>query len=129
MIRYDIGDVGMANEVSDEGQVLSISGLAGRRQDLIYRTDGEIIDLWNSMPQVVYYNPNVLQWQFVQKDKNKYSLDLCVRGDISGEIPSIVTGLKGVLGADADISVSSSVSLSPVLSSGTRRVIVNEYTK
>ena len=129
MIRYDIGDVGMANEISDEGQVLSIVGLAGRRQDLIYRTDGKIIDLWNSMPKVLYYNPKVIQWQFVQKGRKDYSLYLSVTGDISGEISSIITGLKGVLGEDADITVRSSVSLSPVLSSGKRKVIVNEYTK
>lgn len=132
MIRYDIGDIAMIDKVSKSGDLLSIKNLSGRSQDMILRTDGSAIDFFNSIPKEVYNNPDIiLQWQFTQKDAKKYVLTLCT-SDIESVQETfkqkLISDIKNILGSDAEITINVTTSL-PVLNSGKRRVVTNEYKK
>lgn len=91
MIRYDIGDIASACEYYNDGTIKSIDNLVGRKTDMILRTDGSMIDFWNSCPLEVYYNPAVKQWQFIQKDEKEYLLLLLVSSPISEETENIIS--------------------------------------
>lgn len=132
MIRYDIGDIAMVDQVSKNGDLLSIKNLSGRSQDMILRTDGSAIDFFNSIPKEVYNSPDIiLQWQFTQKDAKKYILTLCT-SDIKSVQETfkkqLISDIKNILGSDAEITINVTTSL-PVLNSGKRRVVTNEYKK
>lgn len=130
MIRYDIGDVARIGDVDANGTILSLKNLAGRSQDMILRTDGTKIDLFNSIPKEVYNNPDVKQWQFAQKSANQYTLILCINSGASAKSKSSWEGVKAslqeLLGTDAEIDIQI-VDTLPVLNSGKRKVVVNEY--
>lgn len=130
MIRYDIGDVARIGDVDANGTILSLKNLAGRSQDMILRTDGTKIDLFNSIPKEVYNNPDVKQWQFAQKSANQYTLILCINSGASAKSKSSWEGVKSslqeLLGTDAEIDIQI-VDTLPVLNSGKRKVVVNEY--
>lgn len=132
MIRYDIGDVAMIDKVAPNGDLLSIKNLSGRSQDMILRTDGSAIDFFNSIPKEVYNNPDIiLQWQFTQKDAKKYVLTLCTSDSESVQESfkqKLISDIKNILGSDAEITINVTTSL-PVLNSGKRRVVTNEYKK
>lgn len=131
MIRYDIGDIAMIDKVSSKGDILSIKNLSGRSQDMILRTDGSGIDFFNSIPKEIYNNPDIiLQWQFTQKDAKKYLLSLCAT-DVNAVSETfkqkLTKDIKAILGEDAELTINVTNSL-PVLNSGKRRVVTNEYT-
>ena len=132
MIRYDIGDVAMIDKVAPNGDLLSIKNLSGRSQDMILRTDGSAIDFFNSIPKEVYNNPDIiLQWQFTQKDAKKYVLTLCTSDSEAVQESfkqKLISDIKNILGSDAEITINVTTSL-PVLNSGKRRVVTNEYKK
>ena len=132
MIRYDIGDVAMIDKVAPNGDLLSIKNLSGRSQDMILRTDGSAIDFFNSIPKEVYNNPDIiLQWQFTQKDAKKYVLTLCTSDSEAVQESfkqKLIGDIKNILGSDAEITINVTTSL-PVLNSGKRRVVTNEYKK
>ena len=131
MIRYDIGDIAMIDKVSSKGDILSIKNLSGRSQDMILRTDGSGIDFFNSIPKEIYNNPDIiLQWQFTQKDAKKYLLSLCatdVKAVSETFKQKLTKDIKAILGEDAELTINVTNSL-PVLNSGKRRVVTNEYT-
>lgn len=129
MIRYDVGDVAMRGDIAANGELLSIKHLAGRKTDLIIRTDGKAIDLWNSFPICIYYSPKIKQWQFIQKDATTYLLKICPSDDtVRADEPTFIQSMKDVLGQDADITIEYLDEI-PVLSSGKRKVIIQEYKK
>lgn len=125
MIRYDIGDIAQIGDIC-EGQVLSIKKLCGRKQDLILKTDGERVDMFNSMPQSIFNNPSIRQWQFIQTDKSCYKLILASASSAFDE--SVIRAeLRAILGNDATILIEFTNDI-PVLSLGKRKSIINEYT-
>lgn len=126
MIRYDIGDVAMVGDVA-EGELLSLKSLSGRKTDLIYTTSGKQIDMFNSITPEIYNNPGVLQWQFVQESRKEYLLRLCLKDEsLKSSEESYKAGLKMLLGDDAEIRVEY-VNEIPVLNSGKRKIVIQNY--
>ena len=126
MIRYDIGDVAMVGDVKD-GELLSLKSLSGRKTDLIYTTSGRQIDLFNSISPEIYNNPDVSQWQFIQKSKDEYQLRLCMKNEsLRISETNILFGLKSLLGIDAKIDIEY-VNKIPVLNSGKRKIVIQNH--
>lgn len=126
IIRYDIGDIASIGEVKD-GILLSIKNLCGRRTDMITRTDGSLVDFYNSIPVEIHNNENVRQFQFIQKGPKEYLLRLNlfdkriqVQEDIYKEL------IKAIVGNDACVNIEF-VNEIAVLNSGKRKIIVNEW--
>lgn len=129
LIRYDIGDLAMVEDRLESGEVASIRNLAGRKTDLIIRTDGTSVDLFNSISPEIYNNPAVCQWQFVQKGVKEYQLILCVRdSSLLARKAHFVELMRKIVGSDAEMDVKF-VNDIPVLSSGKRKVVINEFSK
>lgn len=127
MIRYDIGDVAKIGDVV-HGELVSITSLSGRKTDLIYTTSGKIIDMFNSISSEIYNNPQILQWQFVQEGKFEYVLRLCLKEACAkSNEKEWRESLKLLLGDDAVIRIEY-VNEMPVLSSGKRKIIIQNYT-
>ncbi len=127
MIRYDIGDLAAIAEFGEDGYAKKLTKLSGRASDLIRRTDGSFVDFYNSMPKEVFLNKDISQWQFIQKTEREYLLKISM-ADGSGTLDEgpIIDGMKGILGKDALILIEY-VDEIPVLNSGKRRVIINEW--
>ena len=128
MIRYDIGDLAMVKTRSDDGRIIAIRKLAGRKTDLIYKTDGEVIDLYNSMPKEIYNCRKIKRWQFVQKSEREYELLLMIyKQAVPSELTEYFqTSLRQILGKDSDISISIVNDIS-TSKSGKLRNIKNEW--
>ena len=71
--------------------------------------------------------PDIKQFQFIQKGKNNYLLKLNLDGDFQRSAEIIET-LQNILGDKACIDIET-VEEIPVLASGKRRYIVNEWRK
>lgn len=126
MIRYDTGDIAIAGERDEHGFATTLSNLMGRRNDIIRDTDGNSIDFFNSMPSCIFNNENIRQFQFIQKNKKSYSLILNkVNGKNINE-PLIIDNIKSILGDKAIINIEYNEDI-PVLSSGKRKIVINEY--
>ena len=121
MIRYDTGDMGIFEETGTGFSVLS--KIFGRRMDAIYSTEGKIVS-----PFIFYLVldfAKVKQFQFVQTGKESYVFRLNGSPKAVKE-EAIVQFFKTYLGEDALISFEY-VDEIPLLSSGKRKKIVNEY--
>ena len=126
MIRYDLGDLAVKGK-SINGNVVSIEQLVGRRTDMICRTDGTFFDFFNSCPRSVHNNEDISQWQFIQKSKDTYVLNIKPNNDsVYSQENMIVEDLQKILGDDAKIIVKYETEI-PVQVSGKRKTIINEY--
>ncbi len=123
MIRYDIGDIAKVGEIKD-GIILSIKGLTGRKTDLIYKTNGEVVDMYNSMPTEIFNNPNISQWQFIQETKTKYILNINAKNKGKILVNKIKDDLHFLLGEDSLVYIKFGEEM-PILSSGKRKVITS----
>ncbi|WP_248723159.1 CoF synthetase [Seonamhaeicola sp. ML3] len=121
LIRYDTGDVGCM-DYSVTPPVLK--KIEGRKGDIIFNTKGEIVTHFIVTNLSLY--SNVKQGQLIQTDKTVYTLKLNVNPNFNKE-GEILNLFKGFLGEDASINIKY-VDEIPVLSSGKRRLTINEYT-
>lgn len=126
MIRYDTGDIG--SMVHDENFPWRkyLNHVEGRRLDLLYDTGGNLVSSY-----IVYKNmwqyTEIEQYQLIQEDKKRYTIKINCRKPFTRELQ--LTGeFKSYLGQDADFNVEY-VNEIPLLSSGKRKKIVNNYTK
>lgn len=121
MIRYDTGD--MAIYGKDEAGYPYLSKIYGRRTDTIYNTSGDIVS-----PFIFYMVldfSKIKQFQFIQKDKTEYLFKLNGNSkDVEEE--EIIKYFRNYLGDDANIKFEY-VQEIPLLSSGKRKKIVNEF--
>lgn len=123
LIRYDIGDLGVAGERRN-GILMTIDKLCGRVTDLIYKTSGEAIDFWNSIPTDIYMNPDIIQWQFIQEEAATYRLVLSTRRPGTAEqTDHFRSELQDLLGNGATVHIDF-VDDIPVLSSGKRKSVI-----
>lgn len=125
MIRYDCGDVAVQlppNEYSHGHPVLG--KLMGRRFDLTYSTDGKIVHPLTYGRTFKHFD-SIVQWQFVQIDAKKYVLKVVLR-DEQPNLNEAIEKLYEVLGEDAEISIEI-VNELPILASGKRKAVVNEW--
>lgn len=130
IIRYDNGDVGILgepNEYSNGYPVLK--KLYGRRFDVCYTVDNQPF-FPMTIGRVLKHYDNVAQWQFIQKGQSEYLLKIIMRNDDDANtyLHSAITELKSVLGQAANIMIEQ-VNDIPVLASGKRKPVVNEWKK
>lgn len=129
MIRYEIGDVAAIGNMSDDGIITKIVKLSGRKTDLILKQDGTHVDFFNSVPKEVYNNPKIRQWQFIQHSLDNCTLKLTTVDALTpNEEQFFKASIQDLLGATVTVNIAQ-VDEIPVLSSGKRKVVINEIGK
>lgn len=127
LIRYDTGDTAIfhAGDKNSNGWAY-ISKLYGRRLDLIYDENGTPIHPMN-FARVLKNISGIIQWQFIQKGENEYLLKINEeKGGL--DIDKAVFEIKQIVGKDSKIAVEY-VDEIPVLASGKRKSVINEWKK
>jgi phenylacetate-CoA ligase len=128
LIRYDTGDMAVMNsasQCSDPGPVFT--KVEGRRVDFIYDSRGNLLSPHAITNTMWKYSSAIRQFQFIQSGAADYEIKINPFGRFNKE-DSLIRDLKGFVGSNANIRVSI-VDEIPVLSSGKRRKIVNNYKK
>ena len=126
IVRYDTGDVGIMmppNEKSNGFPILS--KLYGRRLDVCYTTSNQPFSPM-TIGRIMKHYDKIAQWQFVQTGKKNYLLKIVMGNPIEGYLNSAIDTLKETLGVDAEIEIDH-VKEIPVLSSGKRKPVVNQF--
>lgn len=131
IIRYENGDVGMLLPPDDYSNGYPVLGkIYGRRFDVCYSTRNQPLSPM-TIGRTLKHFDEILQWQFIQKDAKLYLLKLILKSsliNVDEYISSIVALLKEPLGDDAEIQIEL-VDDIPVLSSGKRKPVINEWKK
>ncbi|CDN30866.1 Coenzyme F390 synthetase [Mucinivorans hirudinis] len=122
MIRYDTGDVG----AFEDEQKRYISTIEGRRLDLLYNTKGQLISSYIVYKNMWQYR-EIEQYQLIQEGEKDYKLKISPKNGFKKE-EQIVSEFVSYLGDDAKIIIEY-VDQIPLLASGKRKKIVNNYKK
>lgn len=127
LIRYDTGDLGMFGKVQYRNRdVVALVSVEGRKADTIFQTNGNIASSY-IITNTMWPYKEIRQWQFVQVSKCDYKF--IINGHIDDvQKQELENTLKEYLGEDAHFDYEF-VNDIPVLSSGKRRMIVNQMTK
>jgi phenylacetate-CoA ligase len=127
LIRYDTGDIGVWKKETECGwHSQALSSIQGSMVDLLFDTQG------NKKPtDVISVNmwsfDKILQFQFLQEGAKQYVLKLNgAKGYYDDAI--FVDLVKDALGEDAEVVIEY-VHEIPVLESGKRKIMVNNYKK
>ena len=125
MIRYDTGDIVISGNKKSNGNIFSVlTRIEGRKLDLIYDTSGRYVSPIH-LTAGMWKHQDIKQYQIIQKDRLEYMLTLnCI--DPYPGVNELKDHLKKHLGSDAIIRVEY-VNEIPLLSSGKRKAIVNDY--
>ena len=124
-IRYDTGDMGAVRIFEIGGlQKRCICDFSGRVLDVIYDCAGRPCSPY-LVSKAMWSFPDIAQFQFVQRGKTQYLLRLNCAPDSERE-GRLSKALRAIVGDEAQIDFAY-VSEIPVLHSGKRRYIVNEY--
>lgn len=124
LIRYDTGDTGTWKRYQKNGIKRSvIASFGGRRIDQIYDCDGDPVSGF-SITNLMWSYPLVIQYQFIQKGKNRYDMRLNV-GNNKIKEKELLADLQKIVGKEAIIKLQY-VDEIPVLASGKRKYIVND---
>lgn len=125
MIRYDTGDVGAIQIFDINGRKKRcICQFSGRRVDVVYDAEGNVLSP-HTITNYMWVFPEIMQFQLIQKNKGQYTIKLNVKNTFKRE-NDVLTALQSVLGSTAQIEIEK-VDEIPVLASGKRRYIVNEW--
>lgn len=126
MIRYDTGDIGALEYDKLNNSKQYLSKVEGRKLDLLYDTKGELVSSY-----IVYKNmwqyTEIDQYQLIQEGEKLYTFKINSQNIFSKE-NQLIDEFKSFLGTDADFRVEY-VSEIPLLASGKRKKIVNNYIK
>ncbi|MCT4629748.1 CoF synthetase [Winogradskyella sp.] len=120
LIRYDTGDVGVME--LDENNKPFFSEISGRVLDLLYDTKGNLVPSHISAKLCKY--GNYKQFQLVQKGLKEYEINL--NTDEKVDEIQLIEEYKSYFGEDAIVKINY-VDDIPLLNSGKRREVVNEY--
>ena len=127
LIRYEIGDLAILGDkcgCNTKGKTLT--KLVGRTVEIIYNTKDEVV-----LPFAINSSLNsitsIVQYQFMQKDKDIYKIKLKVSDNFTDE-KDVINNLKDILGEDANINLEYVDDIKP-LKSGKRPYIISEYKK
>ncbi|WP_426430659.1 CoF synthetase [Winogradskyella sp. HB-48] len=123
LIRYDTGDVGIMNV--DASGTLYLTQILGRKLDQLFTTKGKLLPSL-FMSSMLNEFGEFKQYQIVQKTKTEYYINL--NTDKEFDATKLIDKYKSYLGEDAVVKVNI-VNDIPLLSSGKRRQVVNEYYK
>lgn len=127
MIRYDTGDFASVEVRQINGRKKRcLTNFSGRKVDVIFNTDGKALSPY-MITNYMWSFPDVTQFQIIQTGEKQYCLKLNVPGSFDRE-SEVMEVMKQLLGRDAKIGVER-VDEIPVLASGKRRYIVNEWRK
>ncbi len=125
MIRYDTGDVGAITMVDIAGRKKRcISDFGGRRVDVIYDATGNPLSP-HAITNAMWEFTDVTQFQLVQTDRSKYVLRLNADDSFS-RVAELSAVIGAILGNGAELEIRRENEI-PVLASGKRRYIVNEW--
>lgn len=125
MIRYDTGDFAAIEVLEVNGRKKRcLTNFSGRRVDVIFDTNGKALSPY-VITNYMWSFPDVMQFQVIQTDEKCYRLRLNTPKAFSRE-DDVIKLMKQLLGIDAEITVER-VEEIPVLASGKRRYIVNEW--
>lgn len=128
LIRYDTGDIAIVQNTED-ADIPRLLTVEGRRVDFIYSTNGELVS-----PYVVntpmHEFQDISQYQFIQNGEKEYKMLLNLRDGLKmfKRENDMLVMLRSFLGQDAYIDVEY-VEEIPVLKSGKRKQVVNNYKK
>lgn len=127
LIRYDTGDVGIiSNAPSCDLATPVLTRLEGRKLDLLYDSAGNLISSYLVYKNMWKYT-EINQYQLIQEGKKEYRFKININGSFARE-KELIKEFKSYLGEDADFRVEY-VSEIPLLASGKRKKIVNNYIK
>ena len=125
MIRYDTGDTGILRESDKYSNGYPVlEGLFGRRIDMVFDTRGNAIHPM-AIARILKHYPEIYQWQFIQREKNVYSLKV-VLFDGMRLNDNIKIELIKLFGENAAMEVELTNEIA-VLSSGKRKSVMNEW--
>jgi len=127
LIRYDTGDLGVIS-VDKSGGIdrTKLTRVEGRKLDTLLDTKGNIISSY-----IIYKNmwkyTEIDQYQLIQEGPRNYTFKINVHNGFSREV-QLRNEFLSYLGADADFNIEY-VNEIPLLNSGKRRKVVNNYLK
>lgn len=125
LIRYDTGDVGAIETIEINGRrKRCICQFSGRKVDVIYDTKGTALSP-HSITNYMWSFPDIRQFQIVQTGKKEYKLRLNLPEEFNRK-DELIAMLHKLVGGDAEFKLDI-VEEIPVLASGKRRYIVNEW--
>jgi phenylacetate-CoA ligase len=108
---------------------MSIDNLAGRKSDLVYDTNGKLLDMANSISPEIHNNLKIQQWQFIQDKEKEYTLRLVsADADVRQNPVHFEHLMQELLGQDAIVHIEYPDEL-PVLSSGKRKIVICKLNK
>lgn len=126
LIRYDTGDTAiMSNGNSLSNGWPYISKLYGRRLDLIFDVNGNPVQPM-ALARILKNLKGIIQWQFIQTGETSYKIRLNMADKTS--TTECVSELQELLGENANIEIEL-VKEIPILASGKRKPVVNEWKK
>ncbi|MEW2921055.1 CoF synthetase [Muricauda sp. ANG21] len=124
IIRYDTGDIAKKG-VKDDGTML-LDEIEGRKMDLIYDTEGNIISSFVVYTKFHKYYQLLKQYQFIQQGAKEYEVKLNVQGKDFEFETELIEDIKSDFGQNATVTITY-VDEIPALASGKRRKVVNNY--
>ena len=127
MIRYDTGDVAAIEILEINGRKRRcLTNFSGRRVDVIFDTQGNALSPY-VITNHMWSFPDVTQFQVVQTGEKQYVLKLNVQKEFARE-QDVIRLMNQLLGENAEITVER-VEEIPVLASGKRQYVVNQWQK
>ena len=126
MIRYDTGDVAKMKKGKDD-ELPMLSELYGRRMDLIYDLNGEVVSPF-LLCRTMRLSHGIEQWQFIQEDERVYTLKITSTSNARPNVDKEIEEFKRTLGQKAIIQVEYVEDI-PVLNSLKRKLIVSKLKR
>lgn len=128
VIRYDNGDTCILEKDASSGEIY-ISKLFGRKLDMVFNTDSEPV-FPMTLARILKNFDGIKQWQFIQTDKTKYTLKLCIDSIFAenNSEDTVLRNLTEIFGEASNIHVEY-VDDIPVLQSGKRKSVVNLFNQ
>lgn len=129
LIRYDTGDIAILSTRSGCGIPGPVfTRVEGRKVDFIHDTRGHPLSPHVITNTMWKYASEIQQFQFIQNGRDIYLLKLNCKGEKFSRLNELIKDYTHYLGKDAKIKIEF-IDEVPVLSSGKRRKIVNNYHK
>jgi phenylacetate-CoA ligase len=126
LIRYDTGDIGAISQDSRKAGNMYLAKIEGRKIDMLYDTKGNLVSSYLVYKNMWQYT-EIIQYQLIQEGRKDYTFKINTDKRFTKE-EKLIKEFKAYLGNDAIFTIEY-VSEIPLLSSGKRKMIVNNYLK